>query len=95
MTNSSEQQLTLRLKSGETQTHDRKKILFCYRNPSAVELEDDFLRLPNLDEPNILHSLRVRYWAGEARSSMLCEKHDVVWLVAQLLCWTCLCGARA
>ena len=40
------------------------QIQFCYRNPSAVEAADDFLTLPHLDEPNILHSLRVRYWQG-------------------------------
>jgi hypothetical protein len=44
------------------------QILFCYRNPSAVEGVEDFLKLPNLDEPNILHSLRVRYNQGHVYS---------------------------
>eukprot|EP00283_Hemiselmis_rufescens_P008991 CAMPEP_0173432926 /NCGR_PEP_ID=MMETSP1357-20121228/10557_1 /TAXON_ID=77926 /ORGANISM="Hemiselmis rufescens, Strain PCC563" /LENGTH=831 /DNA_ID=CAMNT_0014397591 /DNA_START=91 /DNA_END=2582 /DNA_ORIENTATION=+ len=67
--NSSEQQLSLKINAtGETKNVQRNKIGFHYRNPSAVEQADDFLTLPNLDEPNILHSLRVRYWAGEVYS---------------------------
>jgi myosin V len=46
----------------------RKDCLFAYRNPSAVEGSADFLTLPYLDEPNILHSLRVRYWQGHVYS---------------------------
>jgi myosin heavy subunit len=45
-----------------------EQIQFCYRNPSAVEATDDFLTLPHLDEPNILHSLRVRYNQGHVYS---------------------------
>ena len=45
-----------------------EQIQFCYRNPSAVEGTDDFLTLPHLDEPNILHSLRVRYNQGHVYS---------------------------
>ena len=45
-----------------------EQIQFCYRNPSAVEATDDFLTLPHLDEPNILHSLRVRYTQGHVYS---------------------------
>ena len=44
------------------------QIQFCYRNPSTVEATDDFLTLPHLDEPNILHSLRVRYQQGHVYS---------------------------
>jgi myosin-5 len=66
--NSNAQQLSLRLKSGQVQTVNRNQVAFAYRNPSAVENADDFLTLPNLDEPNILHSLRVRYWQGEVYS---------------------------
>lgn len=62
--NSNQQQLSLRLASGEQRTVNRNQCQFAYRNPSAVEAADDFLTLPNLDEPNILHSLRVRYWKG-------------------------------
>ena len=58
---STETQFTLKLKGG-IKTVARTECLFCYRNPSAVEANADFLTLPNLDEPNILHSLRVRYW---------------------------------
>jgi myosin-5 len=59
--------LTLKMKEG-TKTVARNECLFCYRNPSAVENSPDFLTLPNLDEPNILHSLRVRYWEGQVYS---------------------------
>jgi myosin heavy subunit len=45
-----------------------EQIQFCYRNPTAVEGTDDFLTLPHLDEPNILHSLRVRYNQGHVYS---------------------------
>ena len=65
--NANQQQLTLRI-NGQQRTVDRKQCQFCYRNPSAVEESDDFLTLPNLDEPNILHSLRVRYWKGQVYS---------------------------
>mmetsp|Transcript_68386 Transcript_68386/g.142565 ORF Transcript_68386/g.142565 Transcript_68386/m.142565 type:complete len:1429 (-) Transcript_68386:617-4903(-) len=68
VTDSSDATLTLRLKNGSQDTYQRNKILFNYRNPSAVEASDDFLTLPNLDEPNILHSLRVRYWGGHVYS---------------------------
>jgi hypothetical protein len=47
-----------RFTDGQVQTVNRTQCQFCYRNPSAVEDSDDFLTLPNLDEPNILHSLR-------------------------------------
>jgi myosin heavy subunit len=57
-----EKQLKLKLKDGTSKTFKRADIGFHYRNPSAVEDLDDFLNLPNLDEPNILHSVRVRYW---------------------------------
>ena len=66
--NSSQTQLSLRMKDGSTRDINRSQALFCYRNPSAVESADDFLTLPNLDEPNILHSLRVRYWQGHVYS---------------------------
>ena len=59
--------LTLKLKEG-TKVVARTECLFGYRNPSAVENAADFLTLPNLDEPNILHSLRVRYWEGHVYS---------------------------
>lgn len=65
---STQQQMTLRLSSGEQRTVARDQCQFAYRNPSAVEAADDFLTLPNLDEPNILHSLRVRYWKGHVYS---------------------------
>jgi len=58
----SEQTLKLRLKDGSVKDCKRAGTNFHYRNPEAVEDADDFLNLPNLDEPNILHSLRVRYW---------------------------------
>jgi myosin heavy subunit len=52
----------------ENKTVPRKGCKFAYRNPTAVEASADFLTLPNLDEPNILHSLRVRYWQGHVYS---------------------------
>ena len=64
---STEKQLNLRI-AGQQRTLQRNQCQFCYRNPSAVEESDDFLTLPNLDEPNILHSLRVRYWKGHVYS---------------------------
>ncbi len=48
-----------RFKDGQQQTVNRSQCQFCYRNPSSMEESDDFLTLPNLDEPNILHSLRL------------------------------------
>ena len=65
--NSTQTALTLRIGS-EQRTVQRNQCQFAYRNPSAVEAADDFLTLPNLDEPNILHSLRVRYWKGHVYS---------------------------
>ena len=69
---SNDTQLTLRVKNTdgkeENKTVPRKGCKFAYRNPSAVEASSDFLTLPNLDEPNILHSLRVRYWQGHVYS---------------------------
>jgi myosin heavy subunit len=67
VSDSSKTHLTLKLKEG-TKTVSRTECIFCYRNPSAVEGAADFLTLPNLDEPNILHSLRVRYWQGQVYS---------------------------
>ena len=64
---STETQFTLKLKGGIKKVA-RTECLFCYRNPSAVEANADFLTLPNLDEPNILHSLRVRYWKEQVYS---------------------------
>mmetsp|Transcript_42106 Transcript_42106/g.99940 ORF Transcript_42106/g.99940 Transcript_42106/m.99940 type:complete len:1472 (-) Transcript_42106:191-4606(-) len=67
--NSDPTTLQLRItKTGEVKNCPRSKTLFSYRNPSNLEAADDFLTLPNLDEPNILHSLRVRYWAGHVYS---------------------------
>ena len=66
--NSDANNLTLQLVDGSTKTFPRKQVQFCYRNPSAVEAVDDFLTLPHLDEPNILHSLRVRYNQGHVYS---------------------------
>jgi len=52
----------LRLKDGSTEMSvDRDKVQVFYRNPPEVEAADDLLSLPNLDEANILHSLRVRW----------------------------------
>jgi hypothetical protein len=64
---STEMKFTLKLKGG-IKAVSRTECLFCYRNPSAVEGNADFLTLPNLDEPNILHSLRVRYWKEQVYS---------------------------
>jgi myosin-5 len=47
---------------------ERNKVPVYYRNPPEVEAADDLLALPNLDEANILHSLRVRYWKGHVYS---------------------------
>jgi myosin heavy subunit len=66
-----ESHLNLRIKNAkgeETKRIARKECQFAYRNPSAVEDTSDFLTLPNLDEPNILHSLRLRYWQGHVYS---------------------------
>jgi myosin-5 len=62
LVNMDQQTLHLRMANGEQRSVNRSQCQFAYRNPSAVEAADDFLTLPNLDEPNILHSLRVRYW---------------------------------
>ena len=52
----------LRLKDGSTEMSvDRDKVQVFYRTPPEVEAADDLLSLPNLDEANILHSLRVRW----------------------------------
>jgi myosin-5 len=59
---------TLRLKDGAQQSAERGKVQVFYRNPPEVEAADDLLSLPNLDEANILHSLRVRYWKGHVYS---------------------------
>jgi hypothetical protein len=48
--------LSLKLDSGN-KTIERAKCKFFLRNPDNVEAIDDFLLLPYLDEPNILHSL--------------------------------------
>ena len=72
LTDSNESRLNLKVKyvdgREEVKSAARKDCLFAYRNPSAVEGNSDFLTLPNLDEPNILHSLRVRYWQGHVYS---------------------------
>jgi hypothetical protein len=52
----SDTHLTLRLSNG-VQTIDRRSCRFYLRNPDNVEAIDDFLKLPYLDEPNILNSL--------------------------------------
>lgn len=65
---SSADHLSLRIEGGAPRTLQRKDLRFYYRNPAAVEKSPDFLTLPNLDEPNILHSLRCRYWANEVYS---------------------------
>ena len=65
---SDDTRMTLILADNSVQTFEKKKVKFCYRNPSAVDGIEDFLALPHLDEPNILHSLRVRYEAGEVYS---------------------------
>jgi hypothetical protein len=58
----SDTHLTLRLSSG-VQTVDRRTTQFFLRNPENVEIIDDFLQLPYLDEPNILNSLvRMNYY---------------------------------
>ena len=60
----SESHYRLKLKDGSQQSVDRQKVQVFYRNPPELEAADDLLSLPNLDEANILHSLRVRYWKG-------------------------------
>lgn len=65
---SAEAFLSLKIEGGSPKTFQRKDIQFFYRNPTAVEKSPNFLTLPNLDEPNILHSLRCRYWAKEVYS---------------------------
>jgi myosin heavy subunit len=64
--------LTLKVKDPDgieqTKKYARRDCQFAYRNPTAVEASWDFLTLPYLDEPNILHSLRVRYWQGHVYS---------------------------
>ena len=64
----SNSQYTLKLNDGEQRSVDRSKVQVFYRNPPEVEAVDDLLSLPNLDEANILHSLRVRYWKGHVYS---------------------------
>lgn len=64
----SETHYTLKLKDGSQQSADRDKVQVFYRNPPELEAADDLLSLPNLDEANILHSLRVRYWQGHVYS---------------------------
>ena len=64
----------LRLNDGSTEKSvDRDKVQVFYRNPPEVEAADDLHSLPNLDEANILHSLRVRWvnlsWGGLSFSS--------------------------
>ena len=68
LVNMDQQTLQMRMANGEQRSVNRSQCQFAYRNPSAVEAADDFLTLPNLDEPNILHSLRVRYWKGHVYS---------------------------
>jgi len=60
--------ITLVLADGSTKSFPKKGTKFAYRNPSSLDGCEDFLTLPHLDEPNILHSLRVRYEAGEVYS---------------------------
>ena len=68
MLEASNSQYTLKLNDGEQRSVDRSKVQVFYRNPPEVEAVDDLLSLPNLDEANILHSLRVRYWKGHVYS---------------------------
>jgi len=65
---SNDVELEVKVAGGAAKKVKRKDVQFHYRNPTAVELESDFLKLPQLDEPNILHSLRCRYWAKEVYS---------------------------
>ena len=60
--------ITLVLADGTAKSFPKKSTKFAYRNPSSLDGCEDFLTLPHLDEPNILHSLRVRYEAGEVYS---------------------------
>jgi len=64
----SETHYTLKLKDGAQQSAARDEVQVFYRNPPELEAADDLLSLPNLDEANILHSLRVRYWKGHVYS---------------------------
>jgi len=64
----SETHYSLKLKDGTQRSAERGKVQVFYRNPPEVEAADDLLSLPNLDEANILHSLRVRYWKGHEYS---------------------------
>ena len=64
MLGASETHYSLKLKDGAQRSAERGKVQVFYRNPPEVEAADDLLSLPNLDEANILHSLRVRYWKG-------------------------------
>jgi myosin V len=64
----SETHYSLKLKDGTQRSAERGKVQVFYRNPPEVEAADDLLSLPNLDEANILHSLRVRYWKGHVYS---------------------------
>ena len=64
----SETHYSLKLKDGAQRSAERGKVQVFYRNPPEVEAADDLLSLPNLDEANILHSLRVRYWKGHVYS---------------------------
>jgi myosin heavy subunit len=59
---------TVRLQDGQQQSVERTKVQFSYRNRPEIEDSDNFLALPNLDEANILHSLRVRYWQNHVYS---------------------------
>ena len=64
---STTENFTLKMKD-RTRKVPRAECTLCYRNPSNLEANADFLTLPNLDEPNILHSLRIRYWQGQVYS---------------------------
>ncbi len=72
VTSSDASSLTVKVKDSsgkeDTKTFSRRDCQFAFRNPSSVEASTDFLTLPNLDEPNILQSLRVRYWQGHVYS---------------------------
>eukprot|EP00960_Hanusia_phi_P047826 758609-Hanusia_phi.AAC.4 len=67
LVNTSEDKFSVRFKDGE-KVFSKDKHKFYLKNPPEVEAADDFLTLPNLDEPNILHSLRVRYGRGHVYS---------------------------
>ena len=68
MLEASEAHYKLKLKDGSQRSAERSKVQVFYRNPPELEAADDLLSLPNLDEANILHSLRVRYWKGRVYS---------------------------